>query len=75
MPVDYLKHVFDLDVNTMLTTSQGRELSRELVIATIARYGGAYAPANFNIVSSQLERWCTCFFSKKDILFFKVNFA
>jgi nuclear pore complex protein Nup155 len=63
----------DMNINSMLTTLNGRELSRELVIAAILKYGASNTQSSFNIVSAQLEKWCDKFFSAKDILFFKVK--
>lgn len=57
----------------MLTTLPGRELSRELVIATIGKYGALNSHTNFDIVSNQLNNNCSSYFTQEDILFFKVR--
>ncbi|KAI8645641.1 Nup133 N terminal like-domain-containing protein [Parasitella parasitica] len=73
---DHLHHTFqtkiyDLDINAILTKSEGRELIRELVIATIAKYESLYAQGGFDFVSNHLGRFCSTFFSTGDISFFK----
>lgn len=57
----------------MLTTLSGRELARELVIATIGKYGALSSHANFDIVSNQLSHNCSSYFTPEDIQFFKVR--
>jgi hypothetical protein len=59
-------------LNTILTTLEGRELIRELVIGTIVKYGANHTHTGFDIVSKQLEKYCKSFFGSSDISFFKV---
>jgi nuclear pore complex protein Nup155 len=56
----------------MLTTTDGRELSRELVIATIGKYGASNSHTSFDVVSHELQRRCNSYFGPNDILFFEV---
>ncbi|KAG2228604.1 hypothetical protein INT48_003834 [Thamnidium elegans] len=67
----YVRDLLDLDVDTMLTTPSGRELSRELVIATIGKYAASDSHTNFDIVSNQLNNNCNSYFTPDDIQFFK----
>jgi nuclear pore complex protein Nup155 len=62
-----------LDISTILTTSQGRELTRELVIAAISKYASTYSQGGSDFVSKYLERFCSSFFGANDISFFKVS--
>lgn len=57
----------------MLTTANGRELARELVIACIGKYGANDSHTSFDVVSSQLKQWGCPYFTQSDILFFKVK--
>ncbi|CAO0792466.1 unnamed protein product [Mucor circinelloides] len=63
--------VYNLDFSAILTTTEGRELTRELVIAAITKYGSSYSQDGFNFVSKHLERFCSSFFGSNDISFFK----
>ncbi|GAA5797410.1 hypothetical protein HPULCUR_002794 [Helicostylum pulchrum] len=51
----YVQDLLDLDVEKMLTTLPGRELSRELVIATIGKYGALNSHTNFDIGMEYLK--------------------
>ncbi|KAI9473423.1 MAG: Nup133 N terminal like-domain-containing protein [Benjaminiella poitrasii] len=65
------KTIYDLDMNTILTTLEGRESIRELVIAAIVKYGSSYNHIGFDVVSRHLETYCKSFFGPFDIAFFK----
>lgn len=62
-----------MDISAILTTTEGRELTRELVIAAITKYGSSYSQGGFDFVSKHLERFCSSFFGPNDISFFKVR--
>lgn len=57
----------------MLTTVEGRDASRELVIATIGKYGASGSHTRFDVVSHQLQRHCNSYFGPSDIIFFQVR--
>ncbi|KAK4510664.1 uncharacterized protein ATC70_005096 [Mucor velutinosus] len=63
--------IYNLDISAILTTTEGRELTRELVIAAITKYGSSYSQGGFDFVSKHLERFCSSFFGPNDISFFK----
>ncbi|GAN01153.1 nucleoporin-domain-containing protein [Mucor ambiguus] len=63
--------IYDLDISAILTTAEGRELTRELVIAAITKYGSSYSQGGYDFVSKHLERFCSSFFGPNDISFFK----
>ncbi|KAI7897767.1 Nup133 N terminal like-domain-containing protein [Cokeromyces recurvatus] len=63
--------IYDLDMNVILTTLEGRESIRELVIATIVKYGSSGSQIGFDVVSRHLETYCNSFFGPFDIAFFK----
>ncbi|OAD08407.1 hypothetical protein MUCCIDRAFT_158618 [Mucor lusitanicus CBS 277.49] len=63
--------IYNLDISAILTTTEGRELTRELVIAAITKYGSSYSQGGFDFVSKYLERFCNSFFGPNDISFFK----
>ncbi|KAG2195840.1 hypothetical protein INT47_012381 [Mucor saturninus] len=70
-PADNLQALFDLDIKTMLTTSEGRGLASDLVVAIIGKYGAPGSHASFNVVSHELQRRCSSYFGANDILFFQ----
>ncbi|KAL9557197.1 hypothetical protein MBANPS3_001500 [Mucor bainieri] len=63
--------IYNLDISAILTTAEGRELTRELVIAAITKYGSSGSQGGFDFVSKHLERFCGSFFGPNDISFFK----
>jgi hypothetical protein len=62
-----------LDLSWILTSEDGKEFTRDIVIATIARYSASNSHAGFDIVSRQLEKFCHSFYNQSDLHFFKVS--
>ena len=57
----------------MLSTPRGRVLTRELVIATINKYGAQHIHVGYDIVSDLLRRKCSSFFGPSDVAFYRVK--
>lgn len=72
-PADNLQALFDLDIKKMLTTSDGRALASDLVVATIGKYGASGSHTSFNVVSHELQKRCSSYFGANEILFFQVE--
>ncbi|KAI8368163.1 Non-repetitive/WGA-negative nucleoporin C-terminal-domain-containing protein [Radiomyces spectabilis] len=71
VPEESKNEVFKLTLENMLTSPQGRVLSRELVIAAINKYGTTYTHVGFDVVSDLLQRRCSSFFGPTDVAFYK----
>ncbi|KAF7731213.1 hypothetical protein EC973_000628 [Apophysomyces ossiformis] len=61
----------EVTVESMVTTTRGRALSRQLVIAAINKYGRTQAHVGFDVVSDLLQRKCSSFFGPNDVSFYK----
>ncbi|KAI8144562.1 Non-repetitive/WGA-negative nucleoporin C-terminal-domain-containing protein [Fennellomyces sp. T-0311] len=60
-----------LTLEAMLATPRGRVLTRELVIATIDKYGASHTHVGYDIVSDLLRRKCSSFFGPNDVAFYR----
>ncbi|KAG2215060.1 hypothetical protein INT45_006297, partial [Circinella minor] len=60
-----------LTLESMLSTPRGRVLTRELVIATINKYGAQHIHVGYDIVSDLLRRKCSSFFGPSDVAFYR----
>lgn len=67
--------LYNLDLNTIITTVDGKELTRDIVIATIAKYASTTSHAGFDIVTRQLDKFCHSFFNQSDLHYFRVSFV
>ena len=74
LPEPARNEVQTLTLESMLSTPRGRVLTRELVIATINKYGAQHIHVGYDIVSELLRRKCSSFFGPSDVAFYRVKF-
>ncbi|KAI8336815.1 Non-repetitive/WGA-negative nucleoporin C-terminal-domain-containing protein [Chlamydoabsidia padenii] len=71
VPESIRAEMMETTLESMLTSSRGVELKRDLVIAAIYKYGSNYLHAGYNLISNSLQRKCPSFFKPSDMAFFK----
>ncbi|KAI9246692.1 Non-repetitive/WGA-negative nucleoporin C-terminal-domain-containing protein [Phascolomyces articulosus] len=71
LPEQARNDVQNLTLDQMLSTPRGRVLTRELVIATINKYGAQHMHVGYDIVSDVLRRKCSSFFGPSDVAFYR----
>ncbi|CAO3590008.1 unnamed protein product [Absidia cylindrospora] len=63
--------MMEMSLESMLASSRGVALKRDLVIAAIIKYGSTHVHAGSDVVSDFLQRKCPSFFSASDMAFYK----
>ncbi|KAI8368975.1 Nup133 N terminal like-domain-containing protein [Blakeslea trispora] len=63
--------VHNLDLCSIMTTAEGRDIVDEIAIGIIVRFRSGYSHVGYYFVSKELENKCSHFFVPSDIAFFK----
>ncbi|KAI9322646.1 Nup133 N terminal like-domain-containing protein [Dichotomocladium elegans] len=71
VPETFRSEMQTLSLGAMLKDPQGRVMTRELVIASIRKYGHSHIHIGFDVVSDLLERKCNSFFGPSDVSFYR----